>query len=109
MVAAGEFGAKGVGIEIDPLRYFISKFRVAVNNLSPKINVLRKNFFDVDIKDASVVFVYLVPKALAKLKEKLLKELKPGTKIVSYRYKMDLPLVSYEAKNKIYLYKMPSS
>ncbi|MDP3987895.1 MAG: 50S ribosomal protein L11 methyltransferase [Candidatus Levybacteria bacterium] len=86
IVAAREFGATSVGIEIDPLRFFISKILIRYYNLSKKIKVYRKNFFNIDISDASVIFLYLVPKALMRLKPKLLKELKPGTKVVTVTY-----------------------
>ena len=76
ITAAKEFGAKGIGIEIDPLRYWISKIRIQRNGLSKKIKVLRKNFFKQNIRDADVVFVYLVPKTLEKLLPKFKKELK---------------------------------
>lgn len=106
IVAAKEFGTKGVGIEIDPLRAFVSSMLLRSNRLSDKVKIVRKNFFDVDISEASVVFVYLVPKALERLKPKLLKELKPGTLLVSFRYQINLLLLSYDRKNDIYLYKI---
>ena len=106
IVAAKEFGANGVGIEIDPLRFFISSMLLRSNGVSNRVKILKKNFFDVDISDATVVFVYLVPRALERLKPKLLRELKPGTRIVSYRYKISLPLSFYDKTNDIYLYKI---
>lgn len=104
MVAAKEFGAKGVGIEIDPLRSFVSSMLLRSNRLQNKVRITRKNFFDVDISDATVVFVYLVPKALNRLLPKFKKELKKGTRIVSYRYEIKLPLKKYDKENNIRLY-----
>lgn len=106
IIAAKEFGAKGVGIEIDPLRYCFSSILLHSNILSDRIQFFRKNFFDVDISKATVVFVYLVPKALEKLKPKFLRELRSGTLLVSFRYKISLPLVRYDKENDIYLYKI---
>lgn len=106
IVAAKEFGAKGVGIEIDPLRYLFSKIRFKIDRLDKKIKIIRKNFYDVNLSDASVVFVYLVPRVLEKLKPKFLKELKKGTLLVSFRYKINLPLLNYDKANDIYLYKI---
>ncbi len=106
LVASKEFGAKGVGIEIDLLRVFISKLRVKFSNLDKDIKIIRKNFFAVDISKATVIFVYLVPKALNKLRPKFLKELKPGTRIVSFRYGMDLPLKGYDKNYNINLYRI---
>lgn len=105
-IAAREFGAKGVGIEIDPLRFLFSKFRMKISGLNKNVTILKKNFYDVDISKASVVFVYLVPRVLVKLRPKFLKELKKRTLIVSFRYKINLPLASYDKKNDIYLYKI---
>jgi 16S rRNA A1518/A1519 N6-dimethyltransferase RsmA/KsgA/DIM1 with predicted DNA glycosylase/AP lyase activity len=105
-IAAKEFGAKGVGIEIDPLRYLFSKIRFRINGYDEKVKIIKKNFYEINISPASVIFVYLVPKALERLRPKLLKELKNGTLLVSYRYKANLPFVAYDKENNIYLYKI---
>lgn len=105
-IAAKEFGAKGVGIEIDPLRYWFSKIKFKINGLDRKIKIIKKNFHDVNISSATVVFVYLVPKALGRLKPKFLKELKKGTLLVSFRYKANLPLIALDEINNIYLYRI---
>ncbi|MEK7451053.1 MAG: hypothetical protein AAB662_03910, partial [Patescibacteria group bacterium] len=101
IIAAKEFGAKGIGIEIDPLRYSISTLMIRIIRVQERVIIRRKNFFDEDLSPATVIFVYLVPKTLNKLKPKFLKELRPGTRIVSFRYKMDLPLKSYDKNYNI--------
>lgn len=108
IIASKEFKANGVGIEIDPLRFIISNLMIRMNRVQDKVEVKRKNFYDVNISRASVVFVYLVPRVLKKLIPKFLGELKKGTLIVSYRYKISLPLLDYDIKNDIYLYKVNS-
>jgi len=110
IIAAKEFGAKAVGIEIDPLRYCISKVLLWFNGLGSRIEVRRENFLESDFSDATVVFVYLVPKALNRLKPKFLKALKNGTRIVSINYESELPLIQtfdHEGKYKIRLYRTP--
>lgn len=110
IIAAKEFNARGIGVEIDPLRYFLSTLMMYINKVNEKIVIKRKNFFDVDISSATVVFVYLVPKTLERLKPKFLKELKPGTRIVSIKYEIDLPVkasIPYTDKYKIRLYRIP--
>jgi predicted nicotinamide N-methyase len=107
MIAAKEFGAKGVGIEIDILRWALSTLVLHSAEVQNRVKIVKDNFFNVDISDATVVFVYLVPKALKRLKKKFLKELKPGTLLVSFRYKTNLPLVLFDKKNNIYLYRIP--
>ena len=106
MIAAKEFGAKGVGIEIDPLRYWFSRIKFKIKGLDKKVKIIRKNFHDVNISQASVIFVYLVPKTLERLKPKFLKELNHGTLLVSFRYKINLPLLTYDKVNDIYLYEI---
>ncbi len=107
ITAAKEFGARAAGVEIDPLRVIISKIAVFWAGQRKKVKIIRKNFFDADIEDATVIFMYLVPKALARLKPKLLKELKPGTRIVTFVYKIDLPIIEEDLKEEIYLYEIP--
>jgi len=107
ITATKEFGAKGFGVEIDPLRFWISKIRILFNGLSGKLKIVRKNFFDVDVSNATVVIMYLIPKTLNRLKPKLLKELKPGTRIITFVYKIDLPMIAEDKKNEVYVYKIP--
>lgn len=106
IVAAKEFGAKCFGIEIDPLRVFTSKFFIWRNGLQKQIIIKRKNFFDEDLSNATVVYAYLVPKALNRLLPKFKKELKKGTRIVSLNYEINLPLVEFDKKNNLRLYKI---
>ncbi|MBA3724652.1 MAG: 50S ribosomal protein L11 methyltransferase [Candidatus Levybacteria bacterium] len=107
MIAAREFGATGVGIEIDPFRVLTSKLSIATAKLSSQIQIERKNFFDIDISRATVVIMYLIPKTMARLKPKLLKELKPGTRVVTFVYKIDLPMIAADEKNEVYVYEVP--
>ncbi len=89
IAAADKFGIKGVGIEIDILRFFIASIRVGQHGLSDYLNIRRANFFKQDISPASVVIVYLVPATLKKLLPKFKKDLKRGTRIISYRYDIE--------------------
>lgn len=112
MLVASEVGARVVGIEIDPLRHYQSRMREKFKKGKDKIKFLRKDFKRVDISPATIVFVYLVPRALERITPKLLKELKTGTKIISYKYKFPntknskIKLVGTEAKYSFYLYKI---
>ena len=108
-IASKEFGARCVGIEIDYLRFLASKIRIKINKVSKKVLLKRKNFHKENISRASVVVVYLVPRVLRLLEKKFLKELKPGTKIVSFHYKMELPLLKQDRRNKLYLYRIPKT
>lgn len=107
-----KYGARGVGIEIDLARHLTAKLNVMKNKLSDKIELERGNFFEFKLNRATVIFVYLVPRVLEKLKPKLIRELAKGTRVVSYkyRYKLEkkdkLKFVSADKKNEMYLYKI---
>lgn len=107
MIAAKEFGARGVGVEIDPFRVFTSRLSISLQKLSDSLRIERKNFFEVDVSDATVVIMYLIPKTLARLRPKLLKELKPGTRVVTFVYRIDLPMIAKDEKNEVYVYEIP--
>lgn len=104
ITAAKEYGARAVGIEIDPMRYWIAKLRVMFNGLQDKVIIKRKSFFDENISKATVVNVYLVPKTLNMLLPKFKKELKKGARIVSYRYEVKLPRNKFDKENNLNLY-----
>lgn len=89
---ADKYKIKGIGVEIDPLRVLISKVRARLLGISHLVVFKKKNFFEEDISKADVVFLYLVPRVLREMLPKLKKELKKGTRVISYRYQMDLPL-----------------
>lgn len=109
IAAARDFGAQGVGIEIDPARVLWSKLIIKFLGLSPKIKIIRGDFFKADLSSASVVVAYLVPKALKKLRGKFLKELKPRTRIVALRYPLEfLPPILQDEREAIFLYQIPS-
>lgn len=102
--------AHGVGIEIDPSRFLIAKLRVLGHGLSPKITIKRRDLFKEDISEATVIIVYLIPKALNQLEAKFKKELRPGTRIVSYIYPINyLPQKASSSKHQLMLYEIPFS
>lgn len=105
-----KYGSHGVGIEIDFLRNLTARLNIIKNKVGDKVTLKRGNFFDYDLSPATVIFVYLVPRVLEKLKPKLFKELKKGTRVISYKYKFEIKpkdkmkLIASDPKNEIYLY-----
>lgn len=106
IVAVKKFGAKGVGIEIDPIRFYFSKFTIWRKGLDKHIKLKRGDIFKEDLSEATVIYAYLVPKTLNRLIPKFRKELKKGTPIISYKYEMNLPLKKEDKKNKLFLYEI---
>lgn len=85
LTAAREFGARAVGIEIDPLRAALCNWRIRLGRLQDRVRVERANFFDVDLSNADVVTFYLSQAAADRLKDKFERELRPGARVVSHR------------------------
>lgn len=88
IMAARDFGAKSVGVE---LREDLAKR--ALNSiqelhLEGKIKIIQKDIFNVNLTAANVVFLYLTTSANEKIKSKLEAELKPGTRVVSHDYEI---------------------
>lgn len=106
IVAVKEFGAKGVGIEIDPIRFYLSKFTIWRKGLNKEIRLKRGDIFKEDLSQATVIYAYLVPKTLNSLIPKFKKELKKGTSIISYKYEMNLPLKKFDRKNELRFYEI---
>lgn len=82
--AAKDYGAKAVGFEIDPFVYFIAKVRQWFWKWKGRI--IRSNFQKYSLKDADIIVCYMMPNTLAKFQKKFDKELRKGTKVVSYGF-----------------------
>lgn len=108
ITVAEDFDTKIVGVEIDPYRYFLSRLRLKFHSRArSKVTLIKKNYFHVDISPATVVYFYLVPRAIERLVPKLKKELKKGARVVSYRYEVPgLTQIGFDKKNKLYIYKI---
>lgn len=87
--AARTFHAKAVGVEADPLRVLFSRLVVAVHHLKGTVRIVWGNFFHVDLSEATIVTLFLSQGTNKKLKSKLLAELKPGTRVISYVWTFD--------------------
>jgi ribosomal protein L11 methylase PrmA len=88
VTAAKKYGARGVCFDIDPQRIKEANENVAKNNVGSLVKVVEGDLFEQDLSGASVVTLYLLPSLNVKLMPKLMKELKPGTRIVSHAFDM---------------------
>jgi len=82
--AAKDYGANAIGFELDPFVYFLSKIRRWFWNWQGKI--IYGNFLKHDLSDADIIVCYLLPATLKKYQKKFDKELKKGTRVVSYAF-----------------------
>jgi SAM-dependent methyltransferase len=86
--AAKECGARGVGIDIDPERVKEARDLARKAGVEPLVKFEVNDLFAADIHDATVVTLYLLPDVNLRLRPKLLKDLKPGTRVVSHDFHM---------------------
>jgi len=86
ITAAKQFGVKGTGIDINPERIAEANENAKKAGVTDLVRFLNQDLFEADIKDATVVSLYLLPSINLKLRPKLWKDLKPGTRIVSHSF-----------------------
>jgi SAM-dependent methyltransferase len=89
IAAAKSFGARGVGIDINPVRINEAKENARTAGVENLVRFEENDLFQADIREATVVTLFLLPHINLKLRPKLLQDLKPGTRIVSNTFDMD--------------------
>ena len=85
--AAKKFGCKGTGFDINPVRIKESFQTVDKFNVNHLVSIEKKNIFDVDLNEASVITLYLLPELNGRLIPQI-EKMKPGSRIVSHEYRM---------------------
>jgi ribosomal protein L11 methylase PrmA len=88
ITAARTYGARSVGIDIDPQRIREANENLKAAGVGDRVRFLNQDLFTTDISEATVVTLYLLPSLNLKLLPKLNRELKPGTRIVSHAFDM---------------------
>lgn len=107
LMAAEEHHARGVGIDINPELIQRARAHADQSGLGTSVRFEVQDLFETDLHDATVVALYLIPSMNARLRPKLLRELKPGSRIVSHNWGMgDWPPDQEEEVDgqKIYLW-----
>jgi SAM-dependent methyltransferase len=88
ITAAKVYGARGVGIDIDPALIQEATANARAAGVAGRVTFLKQDLFTADISEATVVTLFLKPSLNTKLLPKLNRELKPGTRVVSHRWEM---------------------
>ena len=106
--AAKKYGARGVGIDLDPQLIIEAKGNAKKAGVKDKVQFMVKDLFKSDFSEATVVTVYLLREVNEKLRPQLWKQLKVGTRVVSHAYDMgpEWPPERIETVNlrKIYMW-----
>jgi len=86
--AASKYGARGFGVEIDPLLVKRSNENARRAGVADRVKFLQQDLFKTDFHEANVLTLYLLPDVNLALRPKILAELKPGARVVSHDYGM---------------------
>jgi len=116
IAAARDFGARGVGVEIDPRLVAQSVESARRAGVGDRVTFREQDLFQTDLADATVVTLYLSPALNLRVRPKLLRELRPGARIVSHDFDMGdwpparaLRIDVRERASQVYLWVVPKS
>lgn len=88
ITAAARYGARGVGVDLDPQRIQEARASAARAGVTDRVTFVERDLFATDVSPATVVALYLSTAINARLRPKLLRELRPGSRIVSHEFDM---------------------
>ena len=88
ITAAKRYGARGVGVDIDPQRVKEARGNAKHRGVADRVEFHEGDLFELDLSEATVVTLYLLPEVNMRLRPKLWRELKPGTRVVSHSFNM---------------------
>ena len=112
IAAAKEYGARGIGVDINPQRIAEANENAEKAGVTDRVKFMTQDLFETDLSEATVVMLYLLPDVNLKLRPKLFRELKPGTRIVSHSFDMGdwKPERSADVSGrKIYFWTIPAN
>ncbi len=114
IAAARERGARGVCVDIDPTRIAQARENARAAGVADRIRFLAQDLFQTDIGEATVVMLFLWPEVNLRLRPKLLRELKPGARVVSHMHQMgdwrperSVRIKATDRERSIYLWTIP--
>lgn len=87
--AAQKYGARGIGIDLDPERIRESEANASSAGVSDRVKFCTGDLFQADIREATVVSLYLLTTINLRLRPRLLQELRPGARVVSHNFAME--------------------
>ena len=115
ITAVKDYGARGVCVDIDPERIRDSRANADKAGVGARMRFLQQDLFETAIGEANVVALFLWPSINLKLRPKLLRELKPGTRVVSYVHDMGdwkaektISVQGLHGERRVYLWTIPA-
>jgi SAM-dependent methyltransferase len=110
VIAAARRGARGVGIDLDPGLVAQASRNAEKAGVGNRVRFIEGDIFKMDLSEATVVTMYLLSSINERLRPKLLRELKPGSRIVSHRFRMGDWAPERELKigpREVFLWRVP--
>ena len=110
--AAKQRGARGIGVDLDPVRIEESMKNAETAGVVGRVRFYEQDLFSADIADATVVMLYLFPEVNLRLRPKLLRDLKPGSRIVSHSHTMgewDADLIKNVNGHDLHFFVVPAN
>jgi SAM-dependent methyltransferase len=110
IAAARRYGARGVGIELQPTLVAEARANAVTAGVDDRVTILEADVFATDLSRATVVTLYLLPSINERLRPKLLRELRPGARIVSHDFVIGdwTPDAVTRVRNRtVYLWRVP--
>ena len=86
LAAARDYGLKGIGIEIDPLKVRLAEQLAEKAGVADRTRFHHQNVFDADYSEADILYIYMSHQALDRLFPALIDRLKPGARVVCHRF-----------------------
>jgi SAM-dependent methyltransferase len=111
LIQTARLGARGVGIDIDPVRIAEARALAAAAGVSDRLQFHQGNLYDACFETATVVMLYLLPRLNVRLLPRFRAQLRPGSRIVSHQFDMEgwepncvVTLVPSEEDSTLYLW-----
>lgn len=111
ITAAKEFGARGVGVEIDPVLVDRANTNARAAGVADRVEFRLGDMYAADLRGATVVTLFLHPKPNLRLRPRLTTELAPGARVVSYMWHMGdwAPQATEKVnRHRLFLWRIPS-
>ena len=110
IAAARKFGARGIGVDLDPDRIEESNYSASIQGVADRVRFEQQDLFKFDLSPASVMTMYLLPSVNMKLRERLFNDLKPGTRIVSHDFDLEdwRPDAKSTVRKNVFLWIVPA-
>jgi SAM-dependent methyltransferase len=114
IAAARRFGARGVGVDLDPERIREARMNAALARVGDRVTFVEQDLFATDVRPATVVALYLSPEVNLRVRAKLLRELRPGTRVVSHQFDMGdwlpertIEVPGFPGSRRVFLWRIP--